>query len=381
MHKRTNGEGTMHFYKSRGLYHYRVVLGYDDQQKPIRKSFYAKDPETARAKGQKALAELQGRQLTVTPDMRLDNWLTLYLQGYKQGKVQGRWLDQLETMRSKLPANLKRKKVSAVTPVELQRFINEFAAKHSKSYADKLKTLLKSAFSEAQENGLCVQNPARKLTVPPKPEKPREAYTAAEAGRIIKAAWYYENKTIAAATVTLLLTGIRRGEMLGLRWNDIDGDFLYIRRGVYLEGNKPVVEEYRAKTASSIRDVPLLPAARTLIEALPRHSEYIFSSKQGNLMEPHNFNRRYKTFIDKIGCIQTLPPHCLDGEIHPDFLRCETDTVRFRGGTGQRNNLHADRKLNMETTEEPWICRTRPQTRTRISSSLRIHLSVTVRPS
>ena len=310
MGKRINGEGTISKTK-KGLWHYKVVLGYDEEGKPIRKSFYSKDPQEAREKGLQALEELNGQKLSVSPDMRLKDWITTYLEGYKKGSIRNSGYHQFETMRDKLPEKLKRKKVSDITPVELQRFMNEFSESYSKSYAEKMKILLKSSFAEAQENGICKTNPARKLAVPLKLEKPREAYTEKEVARIIKAAQYYEIQTIAAATVTLILTGLRRGELLGLKWNDLDGDILHVRRGVYIEDNKPTVEEYRAKTAGSIRDVPLLPEVKIMLDKLPRMCDYIFASKNGGIMEPRNFNRGYKRFVDRIGCVETLSPHCL----------------------------------------------------------------------
>lgn len=178
-----------------------------------------------------------------------------------------------------------------------------------------MKILIKSSLTEAQENGIINRNPARKLTVPDKPEKQRESYTADEVKIIIEHLKQYKNQTIATATATLLLTGIRRGEMLGLMWTDINEDIIHIRRGVYLKGNTPTIEEYRAKTKGSIRQLPLPKLLQEQIANIPKTSDFIFSSKNGNLIEPHNFNKYYyrmmKSITEAEQNFRILSPHCL----------------------------------------------------------------------
>ena len=312
--KRANGEGTFYHDTKRNNWQYKLTLGFYDDGYPIRKTFYGKTQQEARQKGQNALKELEGQRVSLSPDMKLCDWLVMYIENYKRNAVQDRWYGQLRTMISRVPQLLQNRKVSAVRPAELQKFINDLAQKYSKSYIQKMKILLKSAFSEAIENGLCFKNPAMKLTIPEKAEKPRASFTAHEVGIILDMAPQYYNQVIATGAVLLLLTGIRRGELLGLMWDDINGGVIHIRRGVFLEDNMPKVEEYRAKTKSSIRDVPLLPPVKMMLEKLPLRGKYIFGTSKGTLMETNNFNRDYSKFMDFIRVqhpnIQRLTPHC-----------------------------------------------------------------------
>jgi integrase len=320
--KRINGEGTLHHYAKRGLWQYRLVLGYGEDGKPVRKSFYDKDPHKAREKGQKALTELNGQRVSVSPDMKLEKWLITYIEGYKKGTIRDNYYRTLFALIDHLPGQLLNKKVREISPVELQKAVNDFAKSKSKSYTHKMKIFIKAALEQAVENGLCMKNPAHKLTVPDKPQKPREAYTVDEAKSILTYAPKYANISIANSVVTLLLTGIRRGELAGLRWTDIEGDILHIRRGMFLQDGKPTVEEYRAKTKESIRNIPITPVLKKIFDSLPRKSVYVFPDANGNLMDPHNFMRAYNkliAFIDsqiketgegKKG-FRRLPPHCL----------------------------------------------------------------------
>ena len=67
----------------------------------------------------------------------------------------------------------------------------------------------------------------------------------------------------------LLYTGMRRGELLALTWQDIDlksGVIHVTKKLNYAGHNKPVLENH-LKSKNALRDVPLLAASR---EALPR---------------------------------------------------------------------------------------------------------------
>ena len=79
----------------------------------------------------------------------------------------------------------------------------------------------------------------------------------------------------------LLYTGLRRGELLALKWGDIDSEnkVIHVRRVVSYLGNQPEIKE-RAKTAAGIRDVALIDI---LEEALPKRrnkDHYIFGREK-----------------------------------------------------------------------------------------------------
>lgn len=88
-------------------------------------------------------------------------------------------------------------------------------------------------------------------------------------------------------------TGMRTGEINGLKWKYVDFEQGVIRiREVFSAGES----EENAKTESSIRDIPMLPMVR---EALERQwekrdpdVEYVFCSREGNPIDAHNFANR-----------------------------------------------------------------------------------------
>ena len=88
-------------------------------------------------------------------------------------------------------------------------------------------------------------------------------------------------------------TGMRTGEINGLKWKYVDFDRgLILVRETFADG---MVEE-DAKTEQSIRDIPMLPIVREALEAQRkvRHpdSEYVFASANGLPIDAHNFANR-----------------------------------------------------------------------------------------
>ena len=112
----------------------------------------------------------------------------------------------------------------------------------------------------------------------------------------------------------MLFTGIRRGELLGLKWEDVTDNTLTIRRGVYQEHGTACVEDYIAKTPKSLRTVPLMPEIAHHIATLPRVSQFVFGASSGKLWHPRNFSRDYGRFFDALQDqhpnVRRLSIHC-----------------------------------------------------------------------
>lgn len=327
--KRADGEGSWSYDEKKDMWRYRVKIGEKTKVvdgKTVKVPIYK--PFSATGKGAKAAAKQKyeewkatqesGTVITVSPSTTLGEWMKMYLESYRKGTMKDTSYHQLEILIEKFPPELNSKKVCDIAPIELQLFLNNFAVTASKAYTDKMTGLLKAAFGEAQDNGLCARNPTRKMKEPKKTEVPKQSFTAKEVELICRfAETYHQDEPesslrkragllTGAAVITLLLTGLRRGELLGLMWSDIKDNRLTVNRAVFLEKDKetgkyhPVVQEYEAKTKKSLRTVPLPPKAKEMIDELPHRGLYIFSSESGGLMDPHNFNRGYSTFFDNL---------------------------------------------------------------------------------
>jgi integrase len=115
--------------------------------------------------------------------------------------------------------------------------------------------------------------------------------------------------------VLALMTGLRRSELLALRWDDVDlgSRQLHVRRALERVGGK--LQMVKPKTGSSVRTV-VLPkiAARYLREHKKRQNAerlalgdawrehgLVFASSVGTPIEPRNVNRRWDELRAKAG--------------------------------------------------------------------------------
>ena len=85
------------------------------------------------------------------------------------------------------------------------------------------------------------------------------------------------NRTASVYLHTLLLTGARREEMAGLKWQDVD-----------FQWRKLTI----ADKVEDTRTIPLTPYLAQLLATLPRHSEWVFASTRPLSMTPQNIRRR-----------------------------------------------------------------------------------------
>lgn len=236
---------------------------------------------------------------------------------------------QLELLVKRVPESLLCTPLENVLPMQLQAFINEFAQTASKSYMDKMRVMIHGIFADAIDNGLLAKDPSRRLRFPSIREQPRQAFTAEETKLIINFALDYENRKIGVAVLVLLWTGLRRGELLGLKWTDITKDTLTVNRSVFIEKNQPRVEECRAKTQGSLRTIPIIPELCWLICELPKNGAFVFCNRKGGIMHPDNFSRAYRKFFQRLReaypDIRDLSTHCCRHTFATHMLLSGTD--------------------------------------------------------
>ncbi len=253
--------------------------------------------------------------------MLLREWMPQWLEAYKLGTMKDHSYRQIEVLTRHFPDDLMDKELADIKPVHLQSFVNDFsrgsyknyAGDASRSYMDKIRVLLHGLFSDALDNDLITRNPAAKLRFPQVIEKPRESFTEEEAKKIVTFALGYPYQRIAVAVVVMLFTGLRRGELLGIKWTDVTNSTLTIRRGVYTIQGKAMAEDLKAKTTKSLRTIPLLPELAHLICTLPHYGEFVFGTRNGTIWNPRNFSRDFGRFFDALRNeypeVRKLSPH------------------------------------------------------------------------
>jgi integrase len=171
-------------------------------------------------------------------------------------------------------------------------------------------TILNAALREAANQGLIARNPAERA----KPPSAKEAkapeirpWTARQLAIFLK--WAHEHKCAdALAWEVLALTGMRRGELLGLQWRDLDTQAgrLSVRRSAGIvktkgEGERLVVgppKNGRQRVvdldSDSVDALRRYRSARASLHLqLVRDEALIFSDLNGGYLNPDRFSRRF----------------------------------------------------------------------------------------
>jgi integrase len=179
---------------------------------------------------------------------------------------------------------------------------------------------------------------------PPQPEPP----TTAEAARIIEAAWE-QDESWGTLVWLVMVTGIRRAEVLALRWVHVDlaDGMLNIRRNFVRSGGKAIEKDTKThqmrRVALDAATVELLGEHRQRyeelarqLEAEPRADAYVFSYKPTHDMpcDPTGITHRYAKMCRELGIDSHL--HALRHYSATELLTAGVDlrTVAGRLGHG-----------------------------------------------
>lgn len=161
--------------------------------------------------------------------------------------------------------------INEITPQELQRFMTDFAKTRPKKTVTHVQTILKQIYKYANFTHDLRYNPTDSLTLP-KAQKGRDRHYPTDADIEIITA--HVNDDYGLFPYLALYTGLRRGELSALRWQDID----FQRRLIHVRHNitwSPYPSINIPKTESSIRDVPMIDAVANVLQP-QEPNQYVF---------------------------------------------------------------------------------------------------------
>jgi integrase len=250
--------------------------------------------------------------------MTVAEWLAVYLEQVARPKVRPRTLDLYASNidRHIVPA-IGRYRLDKLRPAHLVALYNTKAAEGlSGASLRHIHAVIRRALNVAVRWQLIAVNPATLVDAPQGVQHEISPLTVVEARRLIEAA---EGDRMRARWLVGLALGLRQGEALGLRWEDVDVDarLLRVRRALQRRrGGGLVFAE--PKTQRSKRVIPLpaqLVAAledhhdqqareRAVAGSLWRDSGCVFTTPVGTPVDPRNDFREFRKLLARAG----LPP-------------------------------------------------------------------------
>ncbi|MBR2180692.1 MAG: site-specific integrase, partial [Oscillospiraceae bacterium] len=322
---RVNGEGNIRL-RADGRWEVRITVGYDFATgKPKRISRYTDKQEEA----VKLLHELSFIRETSPKNFHsvtLGEWLDLCLNVYMKNTLKQSTYSSYEGyIRVHFKPALGNILLKDITPRLLQHYYNYKSEQEGlapKTIVN-LNLFLHKALSYAVNEGYIMSNPAASINLP-RGDKPQiEILTRDEQLRLVEGSYQHRYGVFIRL---VLFTGIRLGELLGLRWEDVDfsSQTLYIRRTLNRLSKRERVGEngcsteiviQSPKSQNSIRRIPLLPgvvadlqnwnaiqnADRLASVENYEQSGFVVTNPMGKYIEPRTFKDYYNQILQLSG--------------------------------------------------------------------------------
>jgi len=215
---------------------------------------------------------------------------------------------------------------------------------------------LKKVYNYFYNNGELLKDPFKGVKMPKKGE-PKVTHLTKEQMENVLSAVHSNYEKQDPMRIGILLTfyaGLRRGEICGLRWNDIDfyKHTITVRSAVGVSSGKDGDYTKNPKNKSSNRTFPMMPQ---LEEALlerkafinPLDSWYVIG-EQERFMRPQQYNRLFSEFVDRNNLVDAYGK-----KIVPHGLRHNFATVGIQSGMDIASLAlmmgHASRAMTLDT--------------------------------
>ena len=243
--------------------------------------------------------EVEPPKKSITFGAYVEKWMTIY----KAGKLKP---STIETYKKHLRAHVLpafgKREIACITTEDIQLFLNERKHLAWKTLSS-MRHFMGEVFKDAVEDGLITKDPtaSRRISIPSTKANEREALPL-EQFKEIMTSLDRLNPADKRLLILMMFTGMRRGEVLGLRWEDIDAKagLIHIQRNVtHAGGNRPIIGT--PKTKSGKRNVPLDPYVLEALEPMQSAGFIIGGESPITMTTYNNTMKRIKKTVDLHG--------------------------------------------------------------------------------
>lgn len=242
-----------------GTYQARFVNRFGKRQ-----TIYAKKYKEVVQKLRDAQAEDEKKLNVVSKDMTLDEWFDIWIDTCKSN-CRNSSKESYRAQYKRVKKQLGWRKLSTLNLIVMQQALNELCSDTSRKMT---KSVLVDMLNKAVDSGLLVQNTAKSLnTVVDQKEKDERRVLTKE-----ETQWFLEEAKRSSyyyLFVIALETGMRIGELCGLKWEDVDFDnsVIYVNHTLayFIKDGKYVYEMHNTKTKAGKRKIPMTRTAAKIL--------------------------------------------------------------------------------------------------------------------
>lgn len=286
----------------------------------------------------------QGQSKMIDYDnMKVSTWMQLWYDSHSE------WSESTKRQRemairlqiNPLIGDYKLSKLDKITYKQV--FINKLLEDYKPSTVRLLHSLFKIAVNEAVEDEIISRNRFGRIKIP-KPNKKVKHLTAAELSTFISTAKRVENLTNYVCVLVLAYSGMRRGELLGLQWENID----FTNNQITINSTRDNKGNRKPKTDNSYRTVlmdsqimnelkkyKLWSQKKHLSFGLKfKESNFVFISDQkGTPLADNTLSYSFRRIVE----------HCDLDNVHPHMMRHTHATLLLESNNRPSINSVAER--------------------------------------
>ncbi len=329
MAKKGNGEGSIQKYYKNGIFmgwRGRISTGYNENGRLIRKPFYGKTKQVVLEKMTEYKYKITTGTLSPDSGMTLEKWFHTWLFVFRINDLKSGSFTRYYGIFKHYVActDIGRMKLTDLRPVHVQQHLTNLLKTGKTIHTiHTINRFLSTCLKEAQIQGYIVSNPCKSVRLPKIKAGERQivAFAPEEQKTLIEALKGHEYET---AILCALGTGLRLGELLALKWQNIDFD----EKTLHVTGSirwitdisdngarQMKLVETTPKTDSSIRTVPIpeiilnrlkrhrKKQAEARLQKGPAYSDagYIFCNDFGLPMDTKKIPRAFKAVLKESG--------------------------------------------------------------------------------
>ncbi len=333
--KRANGEGTIVKNIRNGIHkgwRASITIGRDDNGKIKRKEFTGKTQADVKKKLEEYKKEMLLGTISTDDKITVSEWYYTWLFDYRIKDLKPKSFEKYEGIYRNYikDSEFGKVKLKDLRATHIQRYYNKLQNQDNKppSTIKGINTRLKPCLGEAERQGYINKNYCKMVTLPKdNSTKNIQVLSQSEQQRFISA---IQGHKLEILFLIALSTGLRLGELLGLKWNDINLNtgMLTVNRTLsriknQTTGKYEIIEQI-PKTKNSNRVIPIPSNVLTKLKEHKKiqgkqrlfvgeayiNNNYVFTDDIGNPIDDKRPGRNLKSILKKLD-IEPIKFHAL----------------------------------------------------------------------